>query len=239
MKILGYENGNPVLYMENKDKALYRVRSNIPISDRNKFEKVDNFNLRRQIMEDDKIVDFTETYNMGMEKLYEMMNSLDNIEDPIIQNKKEDLQRIYQFMMGRGEIAFPLIARESTGSEVVSNKIVYELTRGVNPFAILITKKNKDEMKQTDKYPEEAITIRVGLMATSLGLEGYTAKYEPLVELSEDEKTISYGVKFANYLRLMQEKEQAMLREIEAERTKERKNTPFFQKVKSFLQRIK
>ena len=239
MKILGYENGNPVLYMENKDKALYRVRSNIPISDGNKFEKVDNFNLRRQIMEDDKIVDFTETYNMGMEKLYEMINSLDNIEDPIIQNKKDDLQRIYQFMMGRGEIAFPLIARESTGSEVVSNKIVYELTRGVNPFAILITKKNKDEMKQTDKYPEEAITIRVGLMATSLGLEGYTAKYEPLVELSEDEKTISYGVKFANYPRLMQEKEQAMLREIEAERTKERKNTPFFQKVKSFLQRIK
>lgn len=75
-------------------------------------------------MEDNQLVDFIEVYAMGMHKLYKTLN------------KKEDLQRIYEFMMGRGEITFPLIAARNTTSNVVSDGIVYELARGVNPFLL-------------------------------------------------------------------------------------------------------
>lgn len=112
MKILGYEKGEQVLYIEKKDKKFYGEQTDISSTNGNIFEKVEDLNLRRQIMEDNKLVDFTETYDMGMYKLYETINKLDNTEDPTILNQKEDLQRIYEFMMGRGEISFPLIAKK-------------------------------------------------------------------------------------------------------------------------------
>lgn len=237
MKILGYDKGEQVLYIEKKDKMFYDGSTDISSTNGNVFEKVEDPNLHRQIMEDDKLVDFTKAYDMGMHKLYETINKLDNTEDPINLNKKEDLQRIYEFMMGRGEISFPLIAEKNATSNVVSGKITYELASGVNPFAIIITKKNKDEMMQTDRYPEEAITTRIGLMATSLGLEGYTyAAYRAQVELSEDRKTISYGVNFAYYASSMQKREQEMISAIEKEKRKEaRRNNPIFRKIKNIL----
>lgn len=237
MKILGYDKGEQVLYIEKKDKMFYDGSSDISSTNGNIFEKVEDSNLRRQIMEDNKLVDFTKAYDMGMRKLYETINKLDNTEDPTILNKQEDFQRIYEFMMGRGEISFPLIAEKNTTSEVVSGGITYELASGVNPFAIIITKKNKDEMMQTDRYPEEAITTRIGLMATSLGLEGYTyAAYRPQVEFSEDRKTISYGVDFVYYASSMQRREQEMISEIEKEKRKEaRRNNPIFRKIKNIL----
>lgn len=237
MKILGYDKGEQVLYIEKKDKKFYGEQTDILSTNGNIFEKVENPNLRRQIMEDNKLVDFTKAYDMGMRKLYETINKLDNTEDPTILNKKEDLQRIYEFMMGREKISFPLIAEKNTTSDVVSGGITYELASGVNPFAIIITKKSKDEMMQTDRYPEEAITIRIGLMATFLGLEGYTyAAYRPQVELSEDRKTISYGVDFVYYASSMQRREQEMISEIEKEKRKEaRRNNPIFRKIKDIL----
>lgn len=237
MKILGYDKGEQVLYIEKKDKKFYGEQTDILSTNGNIFEKVEDSNLRRQIMEDNKLVDFTKAYDMGMRKLYETINKLDNTEDPTILNKQEDFQRIYEFMMGREKISFPLIAEKNTTSDVVSGGITYELASGVNPFAIIITKKNKDEMMQTDRYPEEAITIRIGLMATFLGLEGYTyAAYRPQVELSEDRKTISYGVDFVYYASSMQRREQEMISEIEKEKRKEaRRNNPIFRKIKDIL----
>ena len=237
MKILGYDKGEQVLYIEKKDKKFYGEQTDISSTNGNIFEKVEDPNLRRQIMEDDKLVDFTKAYDMGMRKLYETINKLDNTEDPTILNQKEDLQRIYEFMMGRGEISFPLIAEKNTTSDVVSGGITYELASGVNPFAIIITKKSKDEMMRTDRYPEEAITIRIALMATFLGLEGYTyAAYKPQVELSEDRKTISFGVDFVYYASSMQRSEQKMISEMEQEkRTETRRNKSIFRKIKDIL----
>lgn len=92
-------------------------------------------------------------------------------------------------------------------------------------------------MMRTDRYPEEAITIRIALMATSLGLEGYAyAAYEPQVELSEDRKTISFGVDFVYYASSMQRSEQKMISAMEQEkRTETRRNKSIFRKIKDIL----
>lgn len=74
-------------------------------------------------------------------------------------------------------------------------------------------------------------------MATSLGLEGYTyAAYKPQVELSEDRKTISFGVDFVYYASSMQRSEQKMISEMEQEkRTETRRNKSIFRKIKDIL----
>ena len=72
-------------------------------------------------MEDNQLVDFTEAYAMVMHKLYETLN------------KKEDLQRIYEFMMGRGETNGAVRAFGAAGSEwsaVCIDEGVYRFRRG-------------------------------------------------------------------------------------------------------------
>lgn len=222
MKIFGKENGKDTLYVQVKDLMLLGIYKDTNVFEED-FFKIDDNDLAAELYDNSRIVDFNQNISLSINELRKKIEELKDFDDDILKNYYEDLVSIYEYKMGRKKLALPAVVSDVISFNDMAEGINYIISRGVDPFKIILTKESGEEMKGTDKYPSQAIETLIGLMANSMGLEGYVGYEFANINLSDDKKTIVLEVKYNRYVSYMECLENEMNREIELE--EKRKNS--------------
>lgn len=217
MKIFGNKNENLVLYVQVKDLKLFGYDYLVIDKEDSEFVEIIDKNLCKELSNNSNIVTYNSSMSDGIEYIYNRILELEDLEDPILSNYRDDLEYIYYYRVGKGylypEIQVPLLTNYAYTCSCIENGVRYNAISCVDPYKVIIT---RDDGEKNFVAPKNLLKEVVGIITRIVGINYDDDFMYSIVDKVDDGKGLVYKISF-----IVNKQE---LKQIERKMNKEKEN---------------